>query len=231
MGFDLAQGWAALHQARRSRASAAPSRPAIRTGASRPAPRRSPRRSPPIPSRTCCRPFARPQLLLASCSRRPRPQGIYVILIDNPANFAADAFVGSDWDRLGQLEAEAAVKGCGENSIQEDRPGPGRPGQFLEPLSICRHHEGAGEASGLQGRGQAGFQLGRDHLAQRHDDHAAAESRHLRHHRLLGRRRHRHLRRDPRCRQAGQDLPGHHRRRREGRLRQAASPAPSARWS
>ena len=41
------------------------------------------------------------------------------ILVDNPANFAADAFVGSDWDRLGQLEAEAAVKGCGPNSSKK----------------------------------------------------------------------------------------------------------------
>jgi ribose transport system substrate-binding protein len=44
--------------------------------------------------------------------KKAQEQGIYVILIDNPANFAADAFIGSDWDRLGQLEAEAAVKAC-----------------------------------------------------------------------------------------------------------------------
>ena len=31
--------------------------------------------------------------------------GIYVIQVDNPSNYASDAFVGSDWDRLGQLEA------------------------------------------------------------------------------------------------------------------------------
>jgi ribose transport system substrate-binding protein len=42
-----------------------------------------------------------------------------VVLIDNPMNFAADAFIGSDWDRLGQLEAEAVVKGCGENSSKK----------------------------------------------------------------------------------------------------------------
>ena len=34
-------------------------------------------------------------------------------------NYPADAFVGSDWDRLGQLEAEAVVKGCGENSSKK----------------------------------------------------------------------------------------------------------------
>ena len=48
--------------------------------------------------------------------KKAQQKGIYVILIDNPVNFAADAFIGSDWDRLGQLEAEAAVKACGDNS-------------------------------------------------------------------------------------------------------------------
>ncbi len=47
--------------------------------------------------------------------KKAQEKGIYVILIDNPANFAADAFIGSDWNRLGQLEAEAAVKACGDN--------------------------------------------------------------------------------------------------------------------
>ena len=51
--------------------------------------------------------------------KKAQAAGTYVILIDNPANFAADAFVGSDWDRLGQLEAEAAIKGCGANSSKK----------------------------------------------------------------------------------------------------------------
>ena len=51
--------------------------------------------------------------------KKAQAEGVYVILIDNPANFAADAFIGSDWDRLGQLEAEAAVKACGENSSKQ----------------------------------------------------------------------------------------------------------------
>jgi ribose transport system substrate-binding protein len=51
--------------------------------------------------------------------KKAQAAGIYVILVDNPANFAADAFVGSDWDRLGQLEAEAVVKGCGPNSSKK----------------------------------------------------------------------------------------------------------------
>jgi ribose transport system substrate-binding protein len=51
--------------------------------------------------------------------KKAQGKGIYVVLIDNPANFTADAFIGSDWDRLGQLEAEAAVKACGENSSKQ----------------------------------------------------------------------------------------------------------------
>lgn len=51
--------------------------------------------------------------------KKAQEKGIYVILIDNPANFAADAFIGSDWNRLGQLEAEAAVKACGPNSSKQ----------------------------------------------------------------------------------------------------------------
>jgi ribose transport system substrate-binding protein len=51
--------------------------------------------------------------------KKAQQQGIYVLLIDNPANFKADAYIGGDWNRLGQLEAEAVVKGCGENSSKK----------------------------------------------------------------------------------------------------------------
>ena len=67
--------------------------------------------------RRCGRPghyrgdFVRAQAGRSSSSTRPicnsyrklmkkaQAAGIYVVLVDNPANFAADAFVGSDWDR------------------------------------------------------------------------------------------------------------------------------------
>ncbi len=51
--------------------------------------------------------------------KKAQKAGTYVMLVDNPANFPADAFVGSDWDRLGQLEAEAAVKACGPDSSKK----------------------------------------------------------------------------------------------------------------
>jgi ribose transport system substrate-binding protein len=51
--------------------------------------------------------------------KRAQKDGIYVVLIDNPMNFPADAFIGSDWDRLGQLEAEAAVKHCADHPTKK----------------------------------------------------------------------------------------------------------------
>ncbi|WP_300240429.1 sugar ABC transporter substrate-binding protein [Antarcticimicrobium sp.] len=51
--------------------------------------------------------------------KRAQKAGIYVLLIDNPANFKPDAYIGSDWTQLGRLEAEAAIKGCGEDSSKQ----------------------------------------------------------------------------------------------------------------
>ena len=201
--------------------SAASSRPATRTGASRRAPRRSPR---PIAS------DPKPDVLVvhspdlnsySKLFKKAQEKGIYVILIDNPTNFPADAFIGSDWDRLGQLEAEAVDQGLRRRLLEEDRPRSGRPGQRLEPLSICRHHEGAGEASGLQGGRQARFELGRDDRAQcrrppccsRTPTSAASST--------SGTATPPAPRRRSATPARRASLPGHHRRRRKGRLRQA----------
>ena len=51
--------------------------------------------------------------------KKAQAAGIYVIAVDNPVNHPVDAFVGSDWDRLGQLEAEAVIKGCGPDSSKK----------------------------------------------------------------------------------------------------------------
>ncbi|HHW4126482.1 TPA: sugar ABC transporter substrate-binding protein [Yersinia enterocolitica] len=50
---------------------------------------------------------------------RAQQAGIYVIQVDNPSNFSSDAFVGSNWATVGQLEAQAVVSGCGANSTQK----------------------------------------------------------------------------------------------------------------
>ena len=78
--------------------------------------------------------------------KKAQQKGIYVILIDNPANFAADAFIGSDWDRLGQLEAEAAVKACGDSSskqiglIQGDQVNASSLYQYAGIMKVLEKH-------------------------------------------------------------------------------------------
>lgn len=51
--------------------------------------------------------------------KRAQAAGTFVIQVDNPSNFAGDAFVGSDWTKLGALEAQAVINGCGPNSSKE----------------------------------------------------------------------------------------------------------------
>jgi ribose transport system substrate-binding protein len=78
--------------------------------------------------------------------KKAQKEGIYVVLIDNPMNFPADAFVGSDWDRLGQLEAEAVIKGCGENSskkiglVQGDAANASSIYQYNGIMKVMKQH-------------------------------------------------------------------------------------------
>lgn len=78
--------------------------------------------------------------------KKAQAAGTYVVLIDNPANFAADAFIGSDWDRLGQLEAEAVIKGCGENSskkiglVQGDQVNASSLYQYAGIMKVMEKH-------------------------------------------------------------------------------------------
>lgn len=82
----------------------------------------------------------------AKVLKKAQKEGIYVVLIDNPMTFPADAFIGSDWDRLGQLEAEAAVKGCGDNSskkiglVQGDAANASSIYQYNGIMKILKQH-------------------------------------------------------------------------------------------
>ena len=51
--------------------------------------------------------------------KRAQDAGIFVIQLDNPSNYASDVFAGSDWKRLGELETEAVIKGCGPDSSKK----------------------------------------------------------------------------------------------------------------
>ncbi len=118
MGFDLAQGWAAylkrevegfggVFETRDPNWSAEAGAQAITEAISS---------------------DAKPDVLVvqspdlssyAKLFKKAQAAGIYVIAIDNPVNYPVDAFIGSDWDRLGQLEAEAVIEGCGPNSSKK----------------------------------------------------------------------------------------------------------------
>lgn len=118
MGFDLAQGWAAylkkeveafggVFETRDPNWSIEAGAQAITEAIS----------SDPKPSMLVVH---SPDLnSYAKLFKKAQKEGIYVVAIDNPVNYPVDAFIGSDWDRLGQLEAEAVIKGCGENSSKQ----------------------------------------------------------------------------------------------------------------
>lgn len=48
--------------------------------------------------------------------KRAIKAGIYVIQIDNRSAFNTDAFIGSNWETLGELEATAALDHCGDGT-------------------------------------------------------------------------------------------------------------------
>ncbi|WP_313664663.1 sugar ABC transporter substrate-binding protein [Shinella sp.] len=51
--------------------------------------------------------------------KRAQEAGIFVVQVDNPSNYASDVFAGSDWKRLGELETQAVIDHCGENSSKK----------------------------------------------------------------------------------------------------------------
>lgn len=51
--------------------------------------------------------------------RRAQEAGIFVIQLDNPSNYASDVFAGSDWKILGELETQAVIDHCGEDSSRK----------------------------------------------------------------------------------------------------------------
>jgi len=118
MGFDLAQGWAAIvkrevehfggvFETRDPNWSVEAGAQAITEAIA----------STPKPDLLIIMP---PDLnSYSKLMKRAQKAGIYVLLIDNPANFPADAYVGADWAEGGRLEALEAMKACGENSSKE----------------------------------------------------------------------------------------------------------------
>ena len=231
MGFDLAQGWAAILQREVSAFGGT-----FET--------RDPNWSVEAGAQALTEAIAsdpKPDVLVvmspdlnsySKIMKKAQEAGIYVLLIDNPANFKADAYLGGDWTQLGRLEAEAAVKACGDGSskkiglVQGDETNATSLFQYDGIMDVLSKHPD------FEVVAKPDSNWDRDDLAQRDDDHASAASGRLRHHRFLGRRRDGRGGRDPRRRPAGQGLPGHHRRRRKDRrLREDRATEPMAPWS
>lgn len=82
----------------------------------------------------------------AKLFKKAQEAGIFVLAIDNPVNYKVDAFIGSDWDRLGQLEAEAVIKGCGEGSskkiglVQGDQVNASSLYQYAGIMKVMEQH-------------------------------------------------------------------------------------------
>ncbi len=163
--------------------------------------------------------------------KRAQKEGIYVVLIDNPTNFAADAFIGSDWDRLGQLEAEAVVKAL-RRRIRRRRSAWCRATRSTRRASINMHGimkvlkkypDFKVVAKPISNWDPTTARNVTTTMLQQNPDICA-------HHRFLGRRRHGAAAAIRDAGKEGKIVPGHHGRRRKGRLRQARRRASSARW-
>ncbi len=78
--------------------------------------------------------------------KRAQQAGIFVIQVDNPSNYASDAFVGSNWETLGELEAKAVIAGCGPNSskkiglIQGDQVNASSLDQYKGVQNVLKDH-------------------------------------------------------------------------------------------
>lgn len=118
MGFDLAQGWAAYFDRELGKIGAvfetrdpnwsveAGAQAISQAIASKPTPAVLIVMAPDLNS-------------YSKLFKRAQKAGIYVILIDNPANFKADVYVGQDWAEAGRYEALEAMRACGDNSSKE----------------------------------------------------------------------------------------------------------------
>jgi len=79
--------------------------------------------------------------------KRAQKAGIYVIQIDNRSAFNTEAFLGSNWETLGELEATAALKYCGEGTsgkiglIQGEQVNASSIDQYNGIMNIVEAHD------------------------------------------------------------------------------------------
>ena len=155
----------------------------------------------------------------AKLLQRAENEGIYVIQINMGSAYRSSAFVGANWIEIGEKDTEAVVKAC-KGKSNKIAIVQGALSAAASAYTLKGVENVLGQASGDQGRLQPGGRLGRGQGQGDHPDRAEAESRPLRHRRLLGRHGHRHRGRGQGSRTHRQgvrrDLG---RRRAQGRLR------------
>ncbi|MCY4222439.1 MAG: sugar ABC transporter substrate-binding protein [Thiotrichales bacterium] len=79
--------------------------------------------------------------------KRAQKAGIYVIQIDNRSAYPTDAFLGSNWETLGELEATATLDHCGEGTsgkiglIQGEEVNASSIDQYDGIMNIVSQHD------------------------------------------------------------------------------------------
>ena len=131
----------------------------------------------------------------AKLLQRAEAEGIYIIQINMGSSLPHDsAFVGANWIEIGERDTEAVVNACEGKSnkiaIVQGALSAAASAYTLKGVEnvLAKHPDD-------QGRLEPGRRLGRRQGQGHHPDGAEAESRPLRHRRLLGRHGHRHGRR------------------------------------
>ena len=122
----------------------------------------------------------------AKLLQRAENEGIYVIQINMGSAYRSSAFVGANWIEIGEKDTEAVVKAC-QGKSNKIAVVQGRALGSCQRLHAQGRRERARQASGDQGGLEPGGRLGCGESQGDHPDGAEAESRSLRHRRLLGR--------------------------------------------
>ncbi len=155
----------------------------------------------------------------AKLLQRAENEGIYVIQINMGSSYRSSAFVGANWIEIGERDTEAVVNFC-KGKSNKIAIVQGALSAAASAYTLKGVENVLAKNPGHQGGLQPGRRLGCGESQGDHPDRAEAESRPLRHRRLLGRHGYRHRGRGegsgPHRQGVGLDLG---RRRAPGRLR------------
>ena len=127
----------------------------------------------------------------AKLLQRAENEGIYVIQINMGSTYRSSAFVGANWIEIGERDTEAVVNAC-KGKSNKIAIVQGALSAAASAYTLKGRRKRAGEESRYQGGLEPGRRLGCRQGQGDHPDRAEAESRSLRHRRLLGRHGYRH---------------------------------------